>query len=264
MPFLLSGSGTTARWALRLQKDSDKTLLGQKCLQGFDSDESSKKMAGSIKDVIMLFTNASKNLSVFAFAILLVVVPGARADLLGSPSIEGNGCPAGTVAATLSPDARTISIMFDEFRLENTPGTPPTAPKSCVIRVPVNLPPKTTLGVYSVDYRGYAQLTGNSSALIEAFTVLLGKNVSSDWIPNRLQVDFQTYNFFAPKDEPFTIRGRTGRPVWVRCGASDLTLQLALSLGMIPRGNQGMLVFDSVDAQFESGVKYEVQLKPCP
>ncbi len=211
----------------------------------------------------MISTTLAKTLFAAVFVIFLAP-PLAQADLLGTPTIGGSGCPQGTVTATLSPDARTISVIFDDFRLENTVGAPPTPPKSCLIRVPVNLPPKTTLGVYTVDYRGYAKLDGNSSALIEGISVLLGKNVGYEFPnTNRLMLDYKTFNFFGPKEDSFTMRGRS-HPVWVRCGASDLTLQLALTLGMIPRGHAGELIFDSADAQFESGVKYEVQLKSCP
>jgi hypothetical protein len=238
---------------------SDTNNLGRRAVTG----DFRSKGPRNIVTFRRMATSLVTFLSVGLF-IHLMVPTFASAQLLGTPHIEGNGCPEGTVSAALSPDARVISIFFDEFRLENIAGTPPIQPKNCFIRVPVNLPPKTTLGVYSVDFRGFVDIQSNSSALFEAFTFMLGNNVTTGWTPHRLQLDARTQNFFAPMSEPFTIVGGSGSPVWIKCGATNLVLQIALKLGMIPRGQSGLLVLDTADGRFDSGVKYKVEMRSCP
>ena len=44
------------------------------------------------------------------------VVTFAQNDIaLGVPGYGGNGCPAGSASVTLSPDAKSLSIIFDQF-----------------------------------------------------------------------------------------------------------------------------------------------------
>lgn len=70
----------------------------------------------------------------------------------------GTGCPAGTVRSSVSPDGTSLSVLFDEFRVEvpehqapeppRTPGryprAPPTRPskamRDCQLRFTANLP----------------------------------------------------------------------------------------------------------------------------
>ena len=37
---------------------------------------------------------------------------------LGYPAYGGNGCPSGTANASLSPDGKSLSIIFDQFVTE--------------------------------------------------------------------------------------------------------------------------------------------------
>ena len=61
-----------------------------------------------------------RSLTKFALAAALVTSAIAKADdiALGLPGYGGTGCPAGSVDAVLSPDAKTLSILFDQFSAE--------------------------------------------------------------------------------------------------------------------------------------------------
>ena len=37
---------------------------------------------------------------------------------LGEPGYGGTGCPDGSASVTLSPDAKSLSILFDEYYVE--------------------------------------------------------------------------------------------------------------------------------------------------
>ena len=59
---------------------------------------------------------------------------------LGRPGYGGNGCPAGSASATLSPDRKALSIIFDEFMVEAGGSTRrKVSRKSCNIAIPVHV-----------------------------------------------------------------------------------------------------------------------------
>ena len=60
---------------------------------------------------------------------------------LGEPGYGGNGCPAGSASVTLSPDLKSLSILFDEFIVEAGGVDGKTlGRKSCNIAIPVHVP----------------------------------------------------------------------------------------------------------------------------
>src|SRR3982750_1792818 len=62
-----------------------------------------------------------KALAAIASLILVGGLPTfAHADdiSLGQPGYGGTGCPGGSVSATLSPDAKSLSILFDQYQVE--------------------------------------------------------------------------------------------------------------------------------------------------
>jgi hypothetical protein len=57
--------------------------------------------------------------SILLFSTLLLSAPVFAADdiSLGEPGYGGTGCPAGTVSVTLSPDAKSLSLLFDQYQV---------------------------------------------------------------------------------------------------------------------------------------------------
>jgi len=50
---------------------------------------------------------------------------------IGMPAYGGNGCPAGTASAVLSPDAKSLSLIFDQFIVEAGGGNRSLERNSC-------------------------------------------------------------------------------------------------------------------------------------
>src|SRR4051794_19530380 len=75
---------------------------------------------------------------------------------LGQPGYGGTGCPGGSVSATLSPDKKSLSLIFDQF-VATAGGNSGRAidRKTCNIAVPVHIPQGISISVIDVDYRGY-------------------------------------------------------------------------------------------------------------
>jgi len=57
--------------------------------------------------------------SILLFSTILFSAPVFAADdiSLGEPGYGGTGCPAGTVSVTLSPDAKSLSLLFDQYQV---------------------------------------------------------------------------------------------------------------------------------------------------
>lgn len=54
--------------------------------------------------------------SVLLFSAMMLSAPAFADDIsLGEPGYGGTGCPSGTVSVTLSPDAKSLSLLFDEY-----------------------------------------------------------------------------------------------------------------------------------------------------
>ena len=90
----------------------------------------------------------------FIFATCVVGNIAYAQDItLGTPGYGGTGCPAGSASVTLSPDARSLSILFDAFTVSATRGQT-FERKSCNIAVPVRVPQGLSVAILQVDYRG--------------------------------------------------------------------------------------------------------------
>ncbi|HZY67241.1 MAG TPA: DUF4360 domain-containing protein, partial [Devosia sp.] len=101
---------------------------------------------------------------ILAIAALLIgssVAGASYADdiALGEPGYGGTGCPDGSASVTLSPDAKSLSILFDEYYVEAGGSTNKSLDrKSCNIAIPVHVPQGLSVSILNIDYRGYNSL----------------------------------------------------------------------------------------------------------
>ena len=71
---------------------------------------------------------------------------------LGNPSYGGSGCPQGTASTALSPDAKSLSILFDEYIVEaGGRGGRRTARKACNVAIPVHVPQGFSVSIFKID-----------------------------------------------------------------------------------------------------------------
>ena len=81
---------------------------------------------------------------------------------------ETNGCPEGSYKVVMSPDGTSLSILFDKFTLEGGSIAGSAKPKKvCRISTPLNLPANQSIGVYKVDYRGFAKLSAKQETHLD-------------------------------------------------------------------------------------------------
>ncbi len=172
---------------------------------------------------------------------------------LGLPGYGGNGCPQGTVAATLSPDATTLSILFDAYIVEVGGQTGrPFDRKSCNVSIPVNVPQGYSVSIISVDYRGFNQLPQGASSAFNVQYFFAGS-----------QGPGFVRNFNGPLIDEYLIHNelQIGAVVWSACGASPL-LRTNASLSVRTAGGQSaMATVDSEDVA--AALIYLLQWRRC-
>ena len=91
--------------------------------------------------------------SVLLACSLLLSAPVFADDIsLGIPGYGGTGCPDGTVSATLSPDAKSLSLLFDQYQV-SVGGTTGRSfdRRSCNIAIPVHVPQGLSVSILKID-----------------------------------------------------------------------------------------------------------------
>jgi hypothetical protein len=188
--------------------------------------------------------------------ISLFLVGSAIADgiQLGNPAYNGTGCPLGSAAVTLSPDQKSLSILFDQFVAEAGMSTGKSMErKNCNIAVPVHVPQGYSVSIFQVDYRGYTFVPRGATARFDVEYFFAGQKGPK-----------YTRNFSGPLDSDYFIEHGllTENLVWSACGA-DVNLRVNSSL--MARTNLSwediMATVDSADVQ--AGLIYHIRWRKC-
>jgi len=189
----------------------------------------------------------------------LVLIGGmstiAHADdiSLGQPGYGGTGCPGGSVDATLSPDAKALTLLFDSYSVEAGGDTGKTFDrKSCNIAIPVHVPQGLSISVLAVDYRGYNNVPTGGSTDFSVEYFFAGSRGPS----------FKK-TFKGPLDDDFLIHNELTAQaiVWSACGA-DVNLRTNSSIRVATKNaKQALATVDSEDVS--AAIVYQLQWKKC-
>jgi hypothetical protein len=189
-----------------------------------------------------------------AALLTLSVAAIAQNDIsLGLPGYGGNGCPAGSASVTLSPDAKSLSLIFDQFITEAGPNVGKTLDrKSCNIAIPVHVPQGFSISIIAVDYRGFVALPRNATARLSAeyfFAGMTGPRFVKD--------------FRGIQNSDYTFNNTLGvaASVWSPCGV-DVNLRVNANMMLTNRGYEdAMATVDSAD--ISAGIIYQIQTRRC-
>lgn len=172
---------------------------------------------------------------------------------LGYPSYGGKGCLPGTASVTLSPDAKELSILFDDYMVEAGGSGRRVVRKSCNIAIPVTIPQGFSVSIIDIDYRGYVSLPRNATAKFSAeyfFAGIRGPRYT------------KTYRGYTDKDFLITNTLGVTAMVWSACGDS---VNLRANTSMLVRTNrykdEALAIVDSADVS--AGIVYQLQWKKC-
>ena len=186
----------------------------------------------------------------------------ACALLAGLPALaqEANGCPAGSYSIVMSPDGTTLSILFDQFTLESSGiSGSGNQRKVCRISSPLNLPANYSIGVYKVDYRGFAKLAAKQETNLEV-QYFLGPHDNEHGRVFKRKIKGPHEG-----DYLFTETIGAGQMKRVGCGtAAVLNVGITLSFNGVLRAGEAMSSLDTADAARGGALVYHLDLKKCP
>lgn len=172
---------------------------------------------------------------------------------------EANGCPEGSYSIVASPDGTSLSLLFDKFTLESSrvPGSPMPR-KVCRISAPLNLPANHSIGVYKVDYRGFAKLFARQETNLEV-QYFLGPHDTEHGRVFKRKVK-------GPRegDYLFTETIGAGQMKRVGCGTTAvLNVNITLSLNGVQQVGEAMSSLDTTDTTRGGSLVYHLDLKKC-
>lgn len=189
-----------------------------------------------------------------AFAVATAATASAQEGVaLGLPSFGGTGCPAGTVSVVLSPDSRSLSILFDGYQVEAGGVTGRVFDrKSCNVAIPVHVPQGLSISILSIDYRGYNNLPRGARSVF---------NVEYFFAGGRGPVFSRTFQ--GPLDSDYLISNElvASALVWSGCGV-DVNLRTNSSMRVTTTANrQALATVDSEDVS--AAIIYHLQWRRC-
>jgi len=172
---------------------------------------------------------------------------------------EANGCPLGSYSIVTSPDGTSLSLLFDKFTLESgrVPGNSMPR-KVCRISAPLNLPANRSIGVYKVDYRGFAKLFAKQETILEV-QYFLGPHSTEHGRVFKRKVK-------GPRegDYLFTETIGAGQMKRVGCGtAAVLDVGITLSLDGLKQAGDAISSLDTTDTAGGGSLVYHFDLEKC-
>ena len=187
-------------------------------------------------------------------ALTMAGTASAQNDIeLGRPGYGGTGCPSGSVSTTLSPDNKSLSLIFDQYVVEAGGTTGRSFDrKSCNVAIPVYVPEGYSVAVLAIDYRGFNHLARGATSQFNVEYFFAGASGPA----------FRR-NFGGPLNADYLINNRlvTQNMVWSACGA-DVNLRTNTSIRVSTVGNaEAMATVDSQDVN--AAIIYRLSWRRC-
>ena len=181
---------------------------------------------------------------------------------LDTPLFSGTVCGAGSNSVTLSPDKKSISILFDQFTAQVGADIGVLITRElCRMRIPVKVPPGMQMTIVKTDTRGFNSLPIGAKAEISTVHHLVDRfsNRMLDRSPHK-----QLHTFHGPIDEEFIIGNHIETDfTWSACG-KDLILNIGLQATLSTEQESAMTVIDSLDLNAsEKTLDYHVLWRTC-
>lgn len=193
--------------------------------------------------------------SILLLSALILSAPAlAYGDIsLGEPGYGGTGCPEGTVSVTLSPDQKSLSLLFDQYQLAVGGETGKSFDrKSCNIAIPVHVPQGLSVSILKIDFRGFNHLPQSATSQFNVEYFFAGTRGPA----------FQK-KFGGPLDEDYLINNELTAQaiVWSDCGA-DVNLRTNSSMRVRTVANREAMA--SVDTEdVNAAIVYQLQWRSC-
>jgi hypothetical protein len=174
-------------------------------------------------------------------------------------TVNGSGCPAGTAAVAVSPDATAFTVTYSNYLAQVGVGATPTDfRKNCQLAVLVHAPQGFTYAIAEADYRGFASLASGATGVERANYYFQGQP----------QTTSASHSFAGPLGDDWQATDTTGVAalVWAPCGATrdlNINTQLVVRSGTSnPATTTSFMTMDSTDGSLTT--IYHLSWETCP
>ncbi len=193
-------------------------------------------------------------MTLLVFTALLPLSAWSQSYQLGQAAYSGSGCPPGTAAVVLSPNGSEISVLFDQFSLQQD-ATVNRSVATCDIEVPMTVTPGYLVETTYVDYRGFANIPNRNAVTL--YTTGFSNT-------NRMSPRFSAQSMVVgPIQDSVYFRQRVAQtmPGNRKCPATQ-SLRLNIRAQMNGRMFGGEFTLDTADVGAQ-GLTMGITLKPC-
>jgi hypothetical protein len=159
-------------------------------------------------------------------------------------TVNGSGCPAGTVAANFTSDFSVLELTFSDFVAQIGPGTKPSDwRKNCVIAATLHIPTGFTFALIGADYRGYGQVDPGVTGT-QTTTYFIAGQLGSFSLSSHVPQDLDSFGNYSRQDEI-----PVSEWVWSPCGVNSIAnLNASVSLNNSQnRSGAGLMTLDETD-----------------
>jgi len=172
---------------------------------------------------------------------------------LGIPGYGGSGCPSNSVSATISPDGKALSLLFDNYVVEAGGETGKSFDrKTCNVAIPVHVPQGRSVSVLAIDYRGFNQLPRGARSQFNVEYFFAGTRGPSF-----------AKSFKGPSEKDYLISNKLVAEslIWSACG-EDVNLRTNSSIRVnTSRNQEAMATVDTQDVK--AAIVYQLQWRSC-
>jgi hypothetical protein len=174
------------------------------------------------------------------------------------PSYAGTGCPQGTASTILSPDGKSLTVIFDAYIAQANAGVPRDQ-KGCQINIPFQVPAGYQVQVVKMDYRGFANLPqGARSTFGAGFRYL---EIDGRGTPNPRVLRARVLQ--GPRQKEFKLTSILRGARFSPCGANFiLAAESMLNVAANRQGEDAFATVDSLDG-VALPVVYSLRWKSC-
>lgn len=162
----------------------------------------------------------------------------------------GSGCPAGTVADNLSPDAKAITFLFSDFNVDTPSNGGRDVKKNCQVNLQLHVPQGWTYTLFSVDYRGFVDLDRVSKARLRSWYKIGSEEV---------RIANTTIDGPVSKDYHQRANVPLDALPWLTCSNSSTVISINTEIK--GEGRKALVTVDSLDGEVTH--QYGIAWKRC-
>ncbi|MFN3697822.1 MAG: DUF4360 domain-containing protein [Pseudobdellovibrio sp.] len=192
-------------------------------------------------------------LMIITASLALTQIVEAQSVTIRGVRMTGSGCEQASADAATTPDGKTLSVLFDNYKVEIGQGSENpqsnSLKKNCRILIDVDVPSGYQFGLSQTDYRGFAALPASAYGM-HRFTQI---------VPNQPIASMREAQITGPiaEDYTVTIKQKPGRFVYSPCNKPIQTIELLseLAVAYLPNKSDRSIAqinLDSVDTGVNS------------